>query len=140
MNPRPILAVLMVSVIVTCPVNALIALITACLRITAMDGNRFLVFKFRSPHQLLPSLLPRSSSLIEYALRDFVEAFYEVDHHMYIWTVAEIDKLDNEVLVSFMQAISSFHIKYFCWPKTPGEFWLKNSSVLYLIPPPRETK
>ena len=28
----------------------------------------------------------------------------------------------------------------FRWPKKPDETWLKNSSVLCLIPPPRETK
>ena len=125
MNPRPILAVLMVSVIATRPVNALIALITACLRITPMDGNRFLVFKFRSPRQLLPSLLSRSSSLIEYALRDFVEAIYEVNHHMYIWTVAEIGKLDNEVLVSFMQPSVVFISNTFVCQRRQVNFGLK---------------
>ena len=44
-----------------------------------------------------------SSSLIEYAIGDFVAAVYEFDHLVYIGTVVEIDESDNEVLVSFME-------------------------------------
>ena len=53
-----LLAVLMVSVIAARSVAALIASKTECLGITAMYGNRFLILKFRSLHQLLPSLFP----------------------------------------------------------------------------------
>ena len=135
------LVVLMVSFMGTCLVNALITSRTACLRITAMDGNRFLVLKFRSLHQITKSA-STSSSLIEYALGDFVAAIYEVDPHVFIGTAVKIDETDNEVLVSFMEPSVVFksNSQIFRWPKKPDETWLKNSSVLCLIPPPRETK
>ena len=53
-----LVVVLIVSVITTRPVAELNASRKACLRVTAMDGNHFLVPKFRAPYQLLPSLLP----------------------------------------------------------------------------------
>ena len=91
----------MVSIMATRLVNELITSRTACLRITAMDGNRFLVLKFRSPYQITKSA-SALSSLIEYALGDFVADIYEVDHHIYKGTVVKINESDNEVLVSFM--------------------------------------
>ena len=135
-----LLVVLMVSIMATRPVNALITSRTACLRITTMDGNRFLVLKFWSRHQITNSA-SILSSLIEYALGDFLAAIYEVDHHVYIRTVIKIDKSYNEDLVYFMEPLAVFksNSQTFRWPKKPDETWLKNSSVLCLILPPRET-
>ena len=83
-----------------------------------------------------------ASSLIEYALRDFVRTIYEVDHLVYTGTVVEIDEPNNEVLAFFMEPSVVFksNSQTCCWPKKPDEIWLKNSPVLCLISPPRETK
>ena len=59
-----------------------------------------IVFSFTSTVTECASTL---SSLIEYALGDFVAAIYEVDHLVYIGTDVEIDESDIEVLVSFME-------------------------------------
>ena len=136
-----LLVVLMASIMATHPVNALITSRTACLCMTAMDGNRFLVLKFWIPYQITKSA-STLSSLIEYALRDFVADIHEVDRHVYIGTVVKINESGNEVLVSFMEPSVVFksNSQTFCWPKKPDETWLKDSSVLCLIPPPRETK
>ena len=95
----------------------------ACLRITTMDGNSFLVLKFRSPHQITKSV----STLIEYAPEDFVAVIYEVHHLVYISTVVKIDESDNEVLISFMEPSGVFksNSQTFRWPKKPDETWLK---------------
>ena len=37
-------------------------------------------------------------------------------------------------------AVFKSNSQTFPWPKKPDETWLKNSFVLCLIPPPRETK
>ena len=58
-----------------------------------------IVFSFTST---VTECASTSSSLIEYALRDFVAAIYEVDHLIYIGTDVEIYESDIEVLVSFM--------------------------------------
>ena len=97
-----LLVVLMVSSMATRLVNELITSRMASLRITAMDGNRFLVLKFRSPYQITKST-STLLSLVEYALGDFVVDIYEVDHHIYKGTVVKINESANEVLVSFME-------------------------------------
>ena len=81
------------------------------------------------------------SSLIEYAIGDFFAAVYEVDHLVPIGTALEIDESDNEVLTSFMESSVVFksNSQTFCWPKKTDEIWLKNGSVMCLIPPPWET-
>ena len=117
----------------THPVNALITSRTACLRIAAMHGNRFLVLKFRSPYQITKSAYTLSS-LIEYARGDFVVDIYEVDHHIYKGTVVKINESDNEFLVSFMELSVVFK------SNSQTFRWLKNTSLLCLIPPSRETK
>ena len=97
-----LVVLLVVSIMATRPVNALITLRTVCLRTTAMHGNRFLVLKFRSPYQITKSA-STLSSLIEFALRDFIVDIYEVDHNIYMGTAVKINESDNEVLVFFME-------------------------------------
>lgn len=43
------------------------------------------------------------SSLIEYTLGDFVAAIYEVDCHVYMGTIAEVDEPDSEVVFSIFK-------------------------------------
>ena len=59
-------------------------------------------FQILKSTSIVTESAPTSSSLIEYALGDSVAAIYEVDHHVYIGTVVEIEESNNEVLVSFM--------------------------------------
>ena len=128
-----LVVLLVVSVMATRPVNALITLRTVCLRITAMHRNRFLVLKFRSPYQITKSAFTLSS-LIEFALRDFVVDIYEVDHNIYMGTVVKINESDNEVLVFFMEPSVVFksNSQTFRWPKKLYKTWLKKyfSAVL----------
>ena len=121
-----LLVMLMVSIMAARPVNALITSRTACLRITAMNGYRFLVLKFRSPYQITKSA-STLSSLIEYALGDFVADVYEVDHYVYIGAVVKMNESDNEVLVSFMEPSVAFksNLQTFRWSKKPDETFLR---------------
>ena len=150
-NPRPINGTMVHHVVVS-SVDGINYRSTSCYCVNCFkngvftyncDGwNSFSCFQISDFASTVNKSVFTSSSSIEYPLRDFVTAIYEVDHHVYIGTVLEIDELDNEVLVSFMEplAVSISNSQTFPWPKKPDEIWLKNSSLLCLIYPPRETK
>lgn len=73
---------------------------------------------------------------------DFVAVIYEAEQQSYIGVFVDIVESDKAGLESFMEPSVTFksNSETFRRPKKPDEIWLKNSSVLCLIPPPWDTK
>ena len=130
-----LLAVLMVTIIATQLVTALIASTMACLHITAMDGNCFLVHI--NCHRVRFHIVIFDRVCTK---RFRCSNLWSWPPHLYrdwcrnIWVRYRSFSI-------FYGAISSFQIKFTDLSLAKKARWIlaKNSFVLCLIPPPQET-